>query len=68
MSAPHDEWASMGPGDNSNPGVCFLIGSGTPGVYTRSGVYLDSALKWSYTVLKPVTVMSQASTHYKGEL
>ena len=40
----------MGPGDNSNPGVYFLIGSGTPGVYTRSGVYLDLALKWSYTV------------------
>ena len=30
ISAPRDEWASMGPGDNSNPGVYFLIGSGTP--------------------------------------
>ena len=40
----------MGPGDNSNPGMYFLIGSGTPGVYTRSGVYLDPALKRSYTV------------------
>ena len=40
----------MGPGDNSNPGVYFLIGSGTPGVYTRSSVYLDPALKRSYTV------------------
>ena len=40
----------MGPGDNLNPGVYFLIGSGTPGVYTRSGVYLDPALKRSYTV------------------
>ena len=40
----------MGPGDNSRPGVYFLIGSATPGVYTRSGVYLDPALKRSYTV------------------
>ena len=51
ISAPRDEWASMGPGDNSNPGVYFLIGSGTPGVYMRSGVYLDPALKRSYTVI-----------------
>ena len=40
----------MGPGDNSNPGMYFLIGSGTPGMYTRSGVYLEPALKRSYTV------------------
>ena len=50
ISAPLDEWASMGPGDNLNPGVYFLIGSGTPGEYTRSGIYLDPTLKWSYTV------------------
>ena len=42
----------MGPGDNSNPGVYFLIGSGTPGMYMRSGVYLDLALKQSYMVCR----------------
>ena len=50
ISAPRDEWASMGPGNNSNPGVYFLISSGAPSMYTRSGVYLDPALKQSYTV------------------
>ena len=44
ISASRDEWASMGPGDNLNPVMYFLIGSGTPDVYTRSGVYLDLAL------------------------
>ena len=58
ISVPRDEWASMGPGDNSNPGVYFLIGSGTPGVYMRSGVYLDPALKRSYTVYLYVAVTS----------
>ena len=52
----------MGPGDNLNPGVYFLIGSGTLGVYTRSGVYLDPALKRSYTVC----VASTQSTQYTG--
>ena len=55
ISAPRDEWASMGPGDNSNPGVYFLIGSGTP---TRSGVYLDPALNGlNFTVRKPKTII-----------
>ena len=39
-----------GPGDKLRPGVYFYYDCVTPGVYTRSGVYLDQAFDRSYTV------------------
>ena len=43
------------PGDKLRPGVYFYYDCVIPGVYTRSGVYLDQACNRSYTVHVVIT-------------